>query len=156
MAELVTKKRVQSSVSLKTDIPPGKKLKTIVAADTKTQTTAQSDQEEMVVSNPVILARIFSSLSPPDPKTAALVCRTWRTVLELPVFWAWARVRLGRLNFSERRLSWRLRHVGGVLSELDLTSRQLRSLLGLVADRQTSLSSLHFSGPDLSAISPQL
>ena len=96
MAELVTKKRVQSSVSLQNDIPPGKKLKTIVAAHTKTQTAAQSEQEEMVVSNPVILARIFSCLPPPDLKTAALVCRSWRAVLELPGFWAWARLRLGR------------------------------------------------------------
>ena len=110
----------------------------------------------MVLSNPVILGRIFSCLAPADLKTAALVSRKWRAGVEISRFWAWANVRLGRENFSERRRSPRLCHVGGVLSELDLTTRQLRILLRLVEAGQSSLTSLNVSGSDLSSISPRL
>lgn len=110
----------------------------------------------MVLTNPVILARIFSSLPPADLKTAALVSRTWHAVLEIPMFWTWTTVRLSRENFTERRRSRRLRQVGGVLTELDLSARQLSCLLRPVAARQSSLTSLNFSGSDLSSISPQL
>ena len=58
--------------------------------------------------------------------------RAWRAVLEVPRCWAWATVRLGRENFRERRGSPRLRQVGGVLAQLDLTARQLTSLLGTI------------------------
>ena len=53
-------------------------------------------------------------------------------MLEVPRCWAWATVRLGRENFRERRSSPRLRQVGGVLAQLDLTAQQLTSLLGTI------------------------
>ena len=126
MAEL-KKKRDSSPDNFQTEIVRVKKPKTAVVVDWQTrpvQTEEVERREEMVVTNPVILALIFSRLPPADLKTAALVCRTWSSVLELPRFWAWASVRLGRGNFSERRRSPRLRHVGGVLTELDLTTRE--------------------------------
>ena len=85
-----------------------------------------------------------------------MIHRSWWAVLELPRFWTWASVRLGRENFSARRRSPRLRHVGGVLCELDLTARQLSSVIMLVVKRRSSLTSLNFSGSDLSSVSPQL
>ena len=121
----VTKKRASGSE----EIFPGKRLKTVDC-----QAAHADVRGEMVLTNPVILARIFSSLPPPDLKTAALVSRTWRAVLEIPMFWTWATFRLGRHSFTERRRSRRLRQVGGVLGELDLTAGQLKSLLLLVAD----------------------
>ena len=158
MAEL-RKKRDSSPDNFQTEIVRVKKPKTAVVVDWQTrpvQTDEVERREEMVVTNPVILALIFSRLPPADLKTAALVCRTWSSVLEIPRFWAWASVRLGRENFSERRRSARLRHVGGVLTELDLTARQLRSLLRLVVSSQSGLSSLNVSGSDLSSVSPRL
>ena len=150
MAELVTRKRETDSDSHQAETPPGKKAKIIVAEE-EVETRGQQ-----VLNNPLILGRIFLCLLPADVKTATLVCRSWWAVLELPRFWTWASVRLGRKNFSARRQSPRLRHVGGVLCELDLTARQLSSVIRLVVERRSSLTSLNFSGSDLSSVSPQL
>ena len=49
---------------------------------------------EVMSSNTVILERVFSHLSPNDTKTAVLVSRTWRMVLETPKFWTKMRLRV--------------------------------------------------------------
>ena len=68
-------------------------------------------------SNPLVLQGIFRHLPPSDIKTAALVCRTWSSVVETPQFWTWATVTLDRSNFRQRFYSKRFRIVGGVKLE---------------------------------------
>ena len=52
-------------------------------------------------SNTVILETVFSHLSPRDIKTAALVSRTWRMVVDTPKFWTKIRLIVDKYNVDE-------------------------------------------------------
>ena len=72
---------------------------------------------EMMSSNPVILEAVFSHLSPSDIKTAALVSRTWRMVVETPRFWTKLRLRVDDENLSEVMQS----RIIQLMSEIQIT-----------------------------------
>ena len=51
--------------------------------------------------NPLIVEQILSHLPPSDMKSVARVCRMWRTVVDHPRYWTWAKVQLSNHNFEE-------------------------------------------------------
>ena len=104
--------------------------------------------------NPVILQNIFGFLSPAELKCAALVCRTWCHVLQLPRFWSWAAVSLNKENFRERTDSRRFRSIRRVLIGFDVSEVEWRSLF--LTARCRNMRSLSLSRADLSSVSPGL
>ena len=104
---------------------------------------------EMMSSNPVILENVFSHLSPRDIKTAALVCRTWRQVVEIPRYWTWAKVRINSSNFQERISANRTSFVA-VRSDM-LENEQLDVLCNLVQTNDMKVEKLTTSFTPISA-----
>ena len=102
--------------------------------------------------NPVILSQIFRHLAPADLKSAALVCRTWRRLVERPAYWGWAETRLTRADFTKKFRSPRLRNIGAVRT--DLSEAQMRKLLGSLPHWR--LRRLALSYINLSSVSPDL
>lgn len=54
-----------------------------------------------IFNNRDTLEMILACLGPADIKTAALVCRSWKVVVEHTRFWKWARLTLDRENYQE-------------------------------------------------------
>ena len=102
--------------------------------------------------NPVILAQIFRHLAPSDLKSAALVCRSWWSLVEQPRYWSWAETRLTRADFAKKFRSRRLRNIGSVRT--DLSEVQMRKLLLSLSDWR--MRRLAVSYINLSSVSPQV
>ena len=84
-----------------------------------------------VLATPELLERILSFLSPEDLLSSGLlVCRKWKSVVEVPAFWSWSLVRLDRNNFQDIFTSPRFRLISSCwLSYPLLTSHQITHLL---------------------------
>ena len=105
------------------------------------------------MSNHLILETLFSHLSPRDMKTAALVCRTWRQVVETPRYWTWATVRINKDNFQERISANRTSFVKVENDvEPELTNDQLRILCkDIVETEKFKMKKLRISSGAISA-----
>ena len=88
-----------------------------------------------VLATPELLERILSFLSPEDLLSSGLlVCRKWKSVVEVPAFWSWSLVRLDRNNFQDIFTSRRFTLISSCwLSYPLLTSHQITHLLQWLA-----------------------
>ena len=111
------------------------------------------------LNSPDLLEIVFSNLAPVDIKSAALVSRTWNSVIEAAKFWSWAQVTLTRENFSEIFPSYRFRSVSNVtLSFHDkLSDGQLKELFSNFSKLpDLKLKHLDICHNDLSSIKPSV
>ena len=111
------------------------------------------------LNSPDLLEIVFSNLAPVDIKSAALVSRTWNSVIETAKFWSWAQVTLTSENFSEIFPSYRFRSVSNVtLSFHDkLSDGQLKELFSNFSKLpDLKLKHLDICHNDLSSIKPSV
>ena len=111
------------------------------------------------LNSPDLLEIVFSNLAPVDIKSAALVSRTWNSVIEAAKFWSWAQVTLTSENFSEIFPSYRFRSVSNVtLSFHDkLSDGQLKELFSNFSKLpDLKLKHLDICHNDLSSIKPSV
>ena len=111
------------------------------------------------LNSPDLLEIVFSNLAPVDIKSAALVSRTWNSVIEAAKFWSWAQVTLTSENFSEIFPSYRFRSVSSVtLSFHDkLSDGQLKELFSNFSKLpDLKLKHLDICHNDLSSIKPSV
>ena len=97
---------------------------------------------------------ILDHLAPADIKSAALVCRTWRTVVEKPRYWSWTKARLRSLSFREIFNSERFRNIGHV--QFDLSDPEMKEeFFRTVGLRNPDLRSMEMVGVNLSSVSSE-
>ena len=76
-----------------------------------------------------MLEMIFSHLQPDSVKTVRLVSRQWKTVVEKPKFWRWAKLRFNRSNKHKVTDSQVVHLVAEILLCEEVTSHHLGDLL---------------------------
>ena len=103
-----------------------------------------------IASSPVIMCGVFRHLAPADKRSAALVCRRWRTLLEQSCYWTWAETRMSRRDFAQKFKSPRVRNIGSV--RLDVSEVQIRKFFSSVQDFR--MTKLDVGYVNLSSISP--
>ena len=113
------------------------------------------------LNSPDLLEIVFSNLAPVDIKSAALVSRTWNSVIETAKFWSWAQVTLTSENFSEIFPSYRFRSVSSVTLSLSfhdkLSDGQLKELFSNFSKLpDLKLKHLDICHNDLSSIKPSV
>ena len=75
--------------------------------------------EMIMSSNPVILETVFRHLSPSDIKTASLVSKTWRRILNRPRFWS--KMKLIVCNRSDRTFKDMKSRLIQLVSEIEIS-----------------------------------
>ena len=132
--------------------PRPREVMTRIPSGAEEKEGASAYLREQISGNPVILAQIFRHLAPSDLKSAALVSRTWRSLVEQPRYWRWAETRITRADFGQKFRSRRLRNIGSVRT--DLSEVQIRKLFLSLSDWR--LSSLAVSYINLSSVPAEL
>ena len=123
--------------------------------------------EMIMSSNPVILETVFRHLSPSDIKTASLVSKTWRRILNRPRFWS--KMKLIVCNQSDRTFKVMKSRLIQLVSEIEISgigevkTNLIEKLFSMiVSGKLPQLKIIHTRGNkcsgnfNLSSLSPEL